>query len=418
VRARTAGGPGAALAGLVLVGAAGGARAAVVVEAIPTVSAGVTDNALAAPTGAMRERDEFGRLSVDARIRYDGLLVKHALGYRLGYTKFLTQSGADSVSNALSWQSGIQLSGTLLLTMGADGELTRTTVLDPGDFAMLGPQAMLPGPRTYLSTGVREGLTYQPTANTRYLEGLSFRQVRFLGSDQSVPTTTTVSALGRGEWIRALDTFSGEADLGVNHIETIPGGPTDTFASGNVYLLSLFAGWLRTLSPTWSTELQVGPVAMFKANGTAVIAPGGRGSVNFRRLPWYASLIVSQTPEPNIYLGEATISDRALARIALPLTQRELVFITGSGGYTYARVATQQEVLQKAFDQWGGAVSLTARLPRLPFWGAVEYLVTDQHGATASGQVFPSMFRQDFLISIGGMFVFGPGEPPIFRGVL
>jgi len=98
VRARTAGGPGAALAGLVLVGAAGGARAAVVVEAIPTVSAGVTDNALAAPTGAMRERDEFGRLSVDARIRYDGLLVKHALGYRLGYTKFLTQSGADSVS--------------------------------------------------------------------------------------------------------------------------------------------------------------------------------------------------------------------------------------------------------------------------------------------------------------------------------
>jgi hypothetical protein len=157
---------------------------------------------------------------------------------------------------------------------------------------------------------------------------------------------------------------------------------------------------------------------MFKWGGPGVIAPGGRASINYRRLPWYLTLGVAQTAEPNLYLGEATISDRILLRIALPLTQRELVFVTGVAGYTYGRIANEQRQLEKAFDQRSAGLTVTGRLPRLPFWAALEYLVVDQNGEMPSGRVFPSLFRQTVLLSIGAMLVWGAGEPPLFRGVL
>ena len=71
---------------------------------------------------------------------------------------------------------------------------------------------------------------------------------------------------------------------------------------------------------------------MFTPEGNGIIAPAGVASLIFARHPWFATLAVSQQASPNLYLGQATLNDAALARVALPLTRSDLLFVTGFAG--------------------------------------------------------------------------------------
>ena len=114
---------------------------------------------------------------------------------------------------------------------------------------------------------------------------------------------------------------------------------------------------------------------MFRVDGTGgVLAPAGTAIVNYRRVPWYASLSAMQTPAPNLYLGGAIMTDQVMARLALPLSRSELFFIGGYGGYTYARMANGIGDLQRNYDQFMGGLSLYGRMHKFPLTGAISYV--------------------------------------------
>jgi hypothetical protein len=136
------------------------------------------------------------------------------------------------------------------------------------------------------------------------------------------------------------------------------------------------------------------------------------------RFPWFASLSVMQTPALNLFFGETTITEQAILRVALPLTRSELLYVGGYGGYAYARIATNQDVLARAYDQVLGGASLVARHSRLPLSASLSYIVVSQRGTTAPGRSVSDLAYQAVMLNVAGNFAWGPGTPPLFGGVL
>jgi hypothetical protein len=398
----------------------GRARADIIYEMAPAVAVGVTDNSLATSTGAPRQADDFANASLNVRGRYTARTSSHGLGLRLSYTQFFGPESVDTVSGEAGWSSAFTLSALLELRVSAGATLSRTSRIDPGDLVNNVPQGAVGGTNLYLRSGASQQLTYQPTPRRRYIEALSFENLHYLRtSGVVIPDTTNVSLRLVGEWAPfARDTFTLSAQIADSYRARNPLLPEQDFSQGHTFLTYLLAGWRRELSVAWSSDLQAGPLMIFKLNGTAVIAPAAVASINYRSVPWFATLTLSQLPIPNLFLGEATITDQALVRLALPLTARELVLVAGYAGLSYARIANRDSSVTRAYDQRTAGLSINARLPNLPFWASLSYYIVDQDGSNAAGRMIPDLVRQTLFIGVGGTFQYGPGAPPNFGGVL
>lgn len=398
------------------------ALADTIFEAIATTSAGATDNALASPTGQTETADGFGIISVGARSLFRGGRSRGMVGLQLMRTQFLVATAGNVTSGTLTLGSEINLNAALDLTLGGNAALSQTTGIALGDPATATPQAALSAPHTYVTSTVTQGLTYAPNPRHTYLEVLNVSQVRYL--DQSdipaasqLPTNTAVMGRLRANWSWALDTFSIEATMTDSYLPHPTPGATGIFAQGNVLMPQLLVGWRRELTARWSGEIQAGALALVNDDGKHVIAPAGRAALEYRDLGWFASLVVSQAPVANLFLGQATVSDQALARLSLPLDKRELVILTGVGSYIFARLTDSQGNLTRGFTQWSAGPSLMMRFAHLPFVAALEYTLTDQTGDDGSGAgAIPSLVRQTLMLTFGGTFAWGPGTPPLLHG--
>jgi hypothetical protein len=408
----------AAMLAVLVIAAERPSLAETVYELAAATSVGATDNASASPTGEARVRDGFGIATVGGRARHRGARSTDVVGLQLVRTQFLTDSEADSTSGNFVGASEMNLTAAWDLRLGANALLSRTTGVTSGSPDVAMPQGVLAAPLTFLNTGVTENLSYTPNPRLAYAESLAFGQVRYLNDAIDAPTNTVVTGQLRVDWSLARDTLSAEGTLTDSYMPRPAPGATGVFSQGNVFLAQLLAGWRRELSVRWSAELHAGALELFNLDGHAVIAPSGRGVLEFRRVPWFATLIVSQLPVANLYLGQATVSDQALARLSLPLTSRELVVVSGFGGFTSARLVDSQGHLARAYDQWSVGTSLTARFARLPFAGALEYTFIDQNGDSGSAGAIPSLVRQTVMLVFGGTFLWGPGTPSLLRGGL
>jgi hypothetical protein len=402
--------------------AAGAARAEVTYQLVPALSLGFTDNATAASLRAGRVGDGFGTGAVAAYVHRRDARATHTLTYHLAYTRFFRQNSADTVSNDLAWRSSFDLSPALQLQLGASVTLSRTSRVDVGALSMAAPQAVVPGTSLFLTTAASEDLSYAFDAGHHYLQGLSAGQTNYLSSATAtaLPTTTFASALLRGERLLARDTFSVAGTFTDAFVGEGGGTGTDIvmISHGNNFLAQVLAGWQRELSPTMTSDVQLGAMALFKLSGQPVFAPAGAATLSYRRQPWFATLTASQAPVSNMALGTSTITDQAMARLMLPLTRRELAFIAASGSYTYARRVDANDQLTRAFDLVSGGLSLTAHLARYPLFGSLDYTIIDQRGSNTTGGVIPDLVRQTVLISVGGTFMWGPGTPSPFHGIL
>jgi hypothetical protein len=420
-------------AGLLFTAFAGApARADVIYELVPSVSVGVTNNAQAVPSNSTTttppgttpvgpQGDTFVTGGGSMRLRYQGPRASHALGYRASYTHFLLGHGIDLFSNEIGETSVFELSPVLLVKVGAGLILSHTSGIAFSDPTTLNPQATRGGSTLFLVSSASEESVYQPTARSRYAQGLLVSHVNYLATTQTFPSITVVAATGRHTWLAARDSKFIDAQIGdtISPVAAGTAGTTSPFASGHILTAQVTAGWRREFSNTWSGSAEAGPMAIFRLSGPAVIAPAVAIAGNYTHLPWYASLVLSQAPTPNLLLGEATISDGALLRLALPLSRSQLFFVTGYGGYSYARIANAQLQLHKAYDAFNAGGSLTARLGSLPLFAALQYTIIDQRGGgtTAGGAIVPSLLWWTGLLTVGGAFAWGPGTPPLFGGV-
>jgi hypothetical protein len=387
-------------------------------ELVPLVSVGVTDNADA--TAGTGHRDEFATAAITGRLRYQAARSNHALANHLSFTHFFEGVGSDTVTDSLSGISAFDLSAQLQLRLLANGALSRGSGVDPGDLSAVLPRAISGSPTWFLTYGGGEELVYKPTPVQSYSESLIVSQIHYFGTAAGVllRDTTLVSGDLRGEWAAARDTLIVDARLSDAYVPPVPAATTD-LGQGHNFLGQLLVGWRRELSVSWSSDLEAGPLVIFKPNGDGVVAPAGLASLTYKGIPWFATLVASQSPAPNLYVGEATITDEILLRLALPLNRRETFLLAGYGAYVYARIVTSATGdLTRGFDQVTGGATLLARSQRHPFWAALSATIIDQRGNTLPDRTIPDLLIRTVLVSVGATFAFGPGTPAVFSGGL
>jgi hypothetical protein len=410
-----------ALAGTLL--AAAGARADVTYHLEPLVGAGATDNARITTAGEERVSDSYTIAGGNMRLIYRRARMTLTAGYQGAYTQYLREGAFSTFTNNLGLRSAFDLSALWKLGFGVNGTLTRASGLNPLDPTVVTPQAAVAGSTLYLGTGASQDLAYEPTPREGYTETLSVTQLRYLesvrdGVPLNLPTTTFIGLGLLGFREVGLNRYSLELSVGDSFRESPEGAPSNPNADGHTLIGRLMAGWRRELSPVWATSLQAGPAVIVRLDGTGVMAPAFVGSLDYKRLPWYASLTALQSPAPNLFLGTATISDQVIARLALPLTQSERLFVGGYGGYIYARIADDQQALVRVYDQIFGGLALTGRIPKLPLVVALNYLVLSQRGNATTSTPVPDLARQVVFVTLRGEFAWGPGTPPMFGGPL
>jgi hypothetical protein len=403
----------------VLCGGAGAARAQVVYQLAPSLGAGVTDNAqVSTAAGAPRQRGGFGTISAAASADYERALSTHALSYLFAYTRFFNRSGPDTLTNTLTWSSSFRMTPRLSLALTAGAVLSRISRVDLNDLTTVTPQASTGGNTEFLTANASETLSYQPTPLRAYTETIRVSQLNYINAPGS-PTNDFIAFQARASWVQGRNTFFIDTQASDSFVVGAAANAS-RLASGHSFIAQITAGWERELTPTFTSQIQAGPMSAFRLSSPAyaIIAPGGTASLNYQSRPWFASVSVSQAAAPNLFLGEATINRGVLARLALPLNRNETVFVTGFGGYIYARLASDQGSLGRLFDQWTTGASLSARFARLPIAASLQYTLIDQNGGTAGTVNVPGLERQTLTINVGGIFAWGPGTAPLFRGTL
>jgi hypothetical protein len=435
----------AAALGILLAGTAIEARALadVVYELAPTVGGGATSNVYtydynynnpADPAAASRQRFDasFTTVGGTMRLRHKGNRFETGLGIRAIYTQYLVAGAPNMFSGNLAWDSAWKLDALWTLRLLADATFTRTNGNDFGDPATIIPHGQLAAPVSvyYLTADAAEDVSYEPSPRRGYGENFSVSQLRYFQNAQDVqntqggmfvplPTTDVFALALRANRMMARENYTLQAALGDAYTETDPAvGVVSEIPGHNFYGRALL-GWGHEYSPYWSTLLQAGPAVMFRVDGTgAVVAPAGTAAVNYRRVPWYASLSAIQTPAPDLYLGGAILTDQVMARVALPLSKSELFFIGGYGGYTYARMANRMGDLQRNYDQFMGGVSLYGRMRKFPLTGGITYVAISQRGNASPTMSAPDLAMQTVFVSLSSNFAWGPGTPPLFGGPL
>jgi hypothetical protein len=387
------------------------ARAELVFALQPTVSVGWTDNAAAGiddGTGASKKGDGLAILSSTERLLYKGATAEHELGYRLAVTRYFNGRGVDSTSHEVAAISLLHLSRVTDLRFNATGSLSRTSgvITAVGPTSM--PQAAVPGSSQYLSFSAGEDFTFDPTPRWRFVQSLQGSTLDYINLPVDLPTRTSVTLLGRVEHPLGLDTPL--VELSATDF-VLTGGPPGTIPptpDQNLFLVAL-GGWRREVNPLWRTELRAGLTTMIRSSDSTLYVPTGSAEVGYRRLTWYATLMVAQQPMSNLFSGMATVNDSVTANLTLPIGRSEQWVATGAGGYIYARTAQMGGGLEHAYDQWTVLALLSYRFLRAPLFVSVSYSLVDQTGSY-------DLFRQVVMLNVTGSFLWGKGTPPLFGG--
>lgn len=405
--------------------AGGRARADVIFQLEPVVGVGATDNANVTATGTERQSDSYTNVGGNARVSYTRQRTSFNLGYRVGYTQYLSTAGETTLTNNLALRGSAELSPTVKLGIGANATLSRASGVDPIDPTTAQAQAMISGTTQYLGTGASEELGFTPTPRQGFGQSLSVTQMRYLdtlpmanGMSLAEPTTTFIALGLNTNREMGLNQFSLSLDGGDSFRSSVAGMPYDPYADGHTFMGKLMAGWRREISPLWTATLQAGPSVIVKLDGSGVLAPAFAASANYAHAPWFASVSVLQSPSPNLFLGEATINDQAIARLALPITRSGRFFMAGWGGYTYARIADQTQHLTRLYDQFVGGLSLAGHISNWPLAWSLNYTVVSQRGSAMPAEPVEDLARQSLFFTLRGAFAWGPGTPPLFGGAL
>lgn len=410
---------------LAALGSGRAARADVIYELAPMAGAGATANVYGVPdpnVPQQRFSSTFTTGGGSMRLRYRAAKSDHNLGLRLLYTEYLAAGAPNMLTGNLAWGSAFNLTALWTLRLGAGVTLTRASGNDFGDPATIIPQAQVGGTTYYLATNASQDLAYQPSVQRGYGETFSVSQVRYLSAAQTgivLPTVDVFAIAARGNRAFGRENYTADASLGDAYTEKKAGlvASADTAPGNNFYGRAL-AGWQHEYNPYWTTLLQAGPAILFRFDTGAVVAPAGAATLNYRRVPWYASVGVSQAPAPNLYTGGAVMTDQAIARVALPLTKRELLFLGGYGGYAYARISNGVNSLEHNYDQLTGGISLYSKFPHLPLTAALTYVALTQRGNSSTAMTVPDLARQSVFFTLSSELAWGPGTPPLFGGPL
>jgi hypothetical protein len=402
----------ALLGGVVVTSGATPARAEVVFTVQPTLSVGYSSNPGVTTNAAgtsSQSGDGLVILSSSERLLYRGAIAEYEVGYRLALTRYMRGRGVDNTSHELAASSLFHLTSAVDLRLFATGSLSRTSAVITAVAPASMPQASVPGSTQFVSVSAGEEVTIAPTPRWRFVQSLNGSTVNYINVPIDPPTRTSVTALGRIEHPVGLDTPLLELQATDFVLTGGPPGTVPPTPDQSLFLMGL-AGWRREINPVWSTELRGGLTTLIRSTASTVYIPSGSAQIAYRRLTWNATLTASQEPLPNLFSGQPTINDSVIAHVMLPIGRTEQVVLTGAGAYVYARVADDAGNLHHVYDQWTLLSLLSYRFLNAPLFVSLSYSLVDQTGGMTD------LRRQIVMLNLTGVFMWGPGTPPLFGG--
>jgi len=400
-----------------------GRATATVLEVTPGLSAGVTNNATGAASSQVPNQYEaFSSVRGSAALLMTDAGATHRLGYTFQLTGYAQSTGASNSSHDILWRSVLALSARTQLTLGANASIFRFSSIGTTD-PLAGNTTSAPvgsAPTSVINGAATETLSYQPNGRIRYLQVLSAGYLRPLDQTDEVPSLLTLTATGRGERGAGQNVFTLSAVVTdfFRLDETAATPPADYQVTAQ-----LLAGYRRELSARASFELQAGALAFYNTTyGSVALGPAGAATASYRRLPWFATLMLAHAPSVNMYAAEAVIADSATLRLSMPLNLRETLLIAGYGGYTYGRRVTGQQhfvFAPRVYDLFTVGGSLAYRFERLPFAIAIDYVATTQRGSImddgTNQRVYPSTVRRFLGLTVSGVLAWGEGSHGLTR---
>jgi hypothetical protein len=398
--------------------AGGAARAEIAYDLLPSATVGWTDNAAAAPPERHPVSDGFTILGATARAHTLSPHAQHALGYRLSDTFYFQGRGPSALTQELAWLSDLMLDPAWQLRLAAGATYGRTSAPTALDVNSAAPSVLPANANPYVSASGSEEAAYQVNLRTRLVQDLRLSGVHYLRTAQPV-----IGALGAINYSYVVSgSLRLEREVGQN-LFVIEGDVADSVAPGRgaglsdqVLLAQLLAGWRREIGLEWAGELKVGALGVYDFQSIHVVEPAAIATVTYRRIAWFATLTLSQTAAPNVFIAAATINDQAIARLALPLDTAARYYVMGYGGYNYGRLVDYAGT-HRGYEQRLVGASLTARSERIPLWGSLDYTYSSQLGNHPYGTI-PDLERQAVLLTVGWAFSTDHDQPPIFHGLM
>ncbi|HEY2901736.1 MAG TPA: hypothetical protein VGL59_14230 [Polyangia bacterium] len=397
-----------------------GPASATVLDISPRVAVGVADSKLygqpddpAIGTGRL----EFGTFVLNTGLTNNGGRVANRFGYAFTLTRYPQAPELNSTGHTGLVSSTINIDGHTTMSLLANASVFKTTnigFISPYTAGTIPTMPSVAAAATELfNLSASENLAYQATGRDRWLQSLSAAYSSSI-SGPPLPEVLTVGAGVRRDRIAGKDTYSLAVTAGEFFRLDPAKDPTTAYLNGSVISTQVLAGWRRDYSARLSTELQGGVVAFYGIQTHSVaMAPAGSATLSYQLVPWFATLTVSQSPSVNVYAPEALITDAVTLRLALPLTKRGNLLLSGLGGYAYSRRVTAEEhfaVATRVFDTLSFGASLAYLFERLPITVALDYSNYSVRGSQTDLSSYPSTARSFLALSVAGAFGFGEGN--------
>jgi hypothetical protein len=392
-----------ALAGLVTGLETGSARGELVGEAVATVTAGATDNPLLVQDGVAKSADEFTTIRASLRGHDLGARAEQLLSYTYAATFYADTKDANGQVHDLLW--------TLIATptartdlrarVGATyGRLNSINPLNAQNIPMAGFAPVPTGPVTYVGGNASLNGIYRPTGVTTWSELTNVTTFVPVSGDAG----KSVVVLQNGHYDRLWGRNALTLDLTGSYLDASP----FTFANGAGQLpgnqtlqLQGLVGWRHEFSPAAYVAASAGVLLVDMRQPAALLTaePVAFGTAHYQTETVLAELIVTQSSQLNVYLGQPLLVDGAVGRLVLPLDRLQRFHVVGLG--TAEREWTFGPPLTAAIDLLAADVGLAFAPLTYPFVAAVDYAVQDQIGHRVDmATSYPSLHRQIVMMTL------------------
>jgi YD repeat-containing protein len=399
--------------------AAAPARAQLDAAAVAQVTGGATTNPLLAVDDSPAVGfDEFTIVRAGLRARYVGPRAEQRLGYSYTGTFYASHTEANGQAHELAWTLHARPSGRTDLDARVAGTygflnsinpLAAAGALSVQTVAGVGFTAIPTGSVTYFGSDANAKGTYRPDGVTTFSELTDV--LTFVPISGDAPRS--IAVLQSGHFERAWGRNSLTADASVSYLDATAyalDAGAFPFPATRTFQAQALAGWRHDFSPALYLSASAG-VLFIDATvfNQLSVQPVGVVTLHHQTDAALLELVVTQTPQLNVYVGQSLLIDGAFGRAAFPLDRLQRFHLVGAG--TAQRAWAIESGLEPATDLVAADVGLAFTPVLHPFVASLDYALQDQIGHTAGTVPYPSLHRQMVMLSISGTW----GTDPTMR---
>jgi hypothetical protein len=382
-----------------------------------------TDNVFSVPRdqGTGAESDVFAQVRPGVLFAWETPRMIQSLEADVEVLEYATHSNTDpSVTVAGHWEALFLPGPRTNLGIGAsasNGHLNSLTARNSPDQTSV---AVVPaGGSAVRQAEGHEFLSWQSTQSTRTSQQA---YARWTATDDQLQMPTTTNSLEAGLGV-GFDRLFTRDDIGLQvggsilHLERIaPAGSNPGSRLDQQINPSATASWRHDYNKRWSTALSGGVVYVnpygtdpYNPNATDRIAapyPVYSATVAYTDLWGGANLTIGRFVAPNLYLAQNTVTDSAIAKVAMPLPWLDTGPRNGDPAFTAlgSMGVLRTQLVDPTTSDLQGAFQVARADVGLQWQAAanakytLRYEFIYQHGDALAAAITPSYYRNTIYL--------------------